>query len=207
MEKVFFKTNGAVAIQSGAMEADTISKNGRNSKSQMSRGNLRKVCFALLAAGILSTANASAQQKGDMAVGGHFSLIGMGIGPKFQYNVANKIRLESAFTYYLLVSESSMFVDEDFSLNSWWDVTVNAHFLIPAGKSVVLYPIAGLGINRIGYKEEAIGYFEEEKGTLTLPVINLGFGSEFKLGEHIALNLELKIRAMALFNVGVAYKF
>ena len=30
----------AVANQSGAMEADTISKNGRSSKSQMSRGNI-----------------------------------------------------------------------------------------------------------------------------------------------------------------------
>jgi len=29
----------AVANQSGAMEADTISKNGRSLKSQMSRGN------------------------------------------------------------------------------------------------------------------------------------------------------------------------
>jgi len=30
----------AVANQSGAMEADTISKNGQSSKSQMSRGNI-----------------------------------------------------------------------------------------------------------------------------------------------------------------------
>ena len=39
MNKQVFKTIGAVANQSGAMEADTISKNGRSSKSQMSRGN------------------------------------------------------------------------------------------------------------------------------------------------------------------------
>ena len=35
----------AVANQSGAMEADTISKNGRSLKSQMSRGNFFRVIF------------------------------------------------------------------------------------------------------------------------------------------------------------------
>jgi len=35
-----FKTNKAVANYCGAMEADTISKNGRRSKSQMSRRNI-----------------------------------------------------------------------------------------------------------------------------------------------------------------------
>ncbi|MCL2281763.1 MAG: hypothetical protein FWC26_00420 [Fibromonadales bacterium] len=39
MSKVFNLNKVAVANQSGAMEADTISKNGRNPKSQMSRGN------------------------------------------------------------------------------------------------------------------------------------------------------------------------
>ena len=204
MKRVFFKTIEAVADQSGAMESGDHFKNGASLKT--SRGNLRKVCFALLAASILSTANVSAQQKGDMAVGGHFSLVGMGIGPKFQYNVAKRIRLEGAFTYYLLVSESSTFVDDSYRLNSWWDITANAHFLIPVGK-VVLYPIVGLGVNRIGYKETVGYYYEEEKGSLTLPVINLGFGTEFNLGEHIAFNLELKIRAMALFTAGIAYKF
>ena len=37
--------SGAVANQSGAMEADTISKHGRNSKSQTSRGNILKMFF------------------------------------------------------------------------------------------------------------------------------------------------------------------
>ena len=35
-----FKTNEVAASNSGAMEAETISKNGRISKSQMSRGNI-----------------------------------------------------------------------------------------------------------------------------------------------------------------------
>ena len=47
MKTVFFKTSEAVASHCGAtfssakpMEADTISKNGGSSKSQISRGNI-----------------------------------------------------------------------------------------------------------------------------------------------------------------------
>ena len=40
LDKSYFSVETAVANQSGAMEADTISKNGRSSKSQTSRGNL-----------------------------------------------------------------------------------------------------------------------------------------------------------------------
>ena len=208
MKKLFFEVaqggaNVADANCGVAMVGDSISKHRRCSTSLKGRENLlRKVCFALLAASILYTANVSAQQKGDFAVGGHFSLLGMGVGPKLQYNVANKIRLEGAFTYYLLVSESRTFVDSEASLNSWWDITANAHFLIPAGKAVVLYPVVGLGMNKIVAKQ--VGYADE---SLTLPVINLGFGTEFKLGENIALNFELKIRVMALLTAGITYKF
>ena len=42
MKRLVFKTREAVANQSGAMGAETISKNGRSSKSLMSRGNFFK---------------------------------------------------------------------------------------------------------------------------------------------------------------------
>ena len=52
MNRLKFKV--AVA-NSGAMETDTISQNGRSSKSQMSRGNfLLKACFGLLLVSIFS---------------------------------------------------------------------------------------------------------------------------------------------------------
>ena len=58
-----------VANCSGAMEADTISKNRRSSKSQMSRGNfLRKVCFALLAACFIITSCSVKSKKIDVGV-------------------------------------------------------------------------------------------------------------------------------------------
>ena len=39
MKNIVFKTREAVTNVSGAMEADTISKNGRSLKSHTSRGN------------------------------------------------------------------------------------------------------------------------------------------------------------------------
>ena len=55
MKKVVFKTNEAAANQSGAMEADTISKNGAISKSLMSRGNflIRNLSVALCTLGVI----------------------------------------------------------------------------------------------------------------------------------------------------------
>jgi len=54
MKREVFKTNEAVAIQRGAMETETIQKNGASSKSLMSRRNfLVTLCGALLAAGVV----------------------------------------------------------------------------------------------------------------------------------------------------------
>jgi len=54
MERIVFKISEAAANQSGAMEPETISKNGARLKNHTSRGNfLRNVYFALLAASII----------------------------------------------------------------------------------------------------------------------------------------------------------
>ena len=51
MENLIFKSSGAVANQGEAMEAETILKHGRISKSRMSRNNFWGItCFALLLA-------------------------------------------------------------------------------------------------------------------------------------------------------------
>jgi len=54
MKTVDFKTSEAVASHCGAMEAETISKNGRSSKSQMSRGNFLLSFIALVTVIVLS---------------------------------------------------------------------------------------------------------------------------------------------------------
>ena len=66
MKTVDFKTSEAAAIDSGAMEAETISKNGRSLKSHMSKRNILKFVFALfvvatLGMGLSACGNANAQ--------------------------------------------------------------------------------------------------------------------------------------------------
>jgi len=55
----------AVANQGGAMEAETISKNGRSSKSHMSRGNIfmGKMFLLLMLAAVLTANHAQAQPE------------------------------------------------------------------------------------------------------------------------------------------------
>jgi len=47
MKREVLKTRGAGAKRGGAMGAETISKHGRNLKSQMSRGNNRACIYVL----------------------------------------------------------------------------------------------------------------------------------------------------------------
>ena len=73
MKTVDFKTSEAAAIDSGAtfssakpMEVDTISKHGRSSKSQMSRGNFKmKRVFFVMFAIVASVFMFSACEKDD----------------------------------------------------------------------------------------------------------------------------------------------
>ena len=64
MERIVFKTREAAANHGGAMEPETISKNGASLKSHTSRGNFfRMICFALLAASIIF--NSCKKNNGD----------------------------------------------------------------------------------------------------------------------------------------------
>ena len=53
--KVDAKVDTAVANFGGAMEADTISKHGRSSKSQMSRGNFLRTTYVLASVLVMAT--------------------------------------------------------------------------------------------------------------------------------------------------------
>jgi len=61
MKTIFFKTDEAVASNCGAMEADTISKHGGSSKSQMSRGNIMQRTFLFFAVFCFSVESTFAQ--------------------------------------------------------------------------------------------------------------------------------------------------
>jgi hypothetical protein len=74
-------TSRAAAIQRGAMETETIQKNGASLKSLMSRENfLKKACFTLLAAGVIflfATACSSTNANSSSTVSSNKNLIGI----------------------------------------------------------------------------------------------------------------------------------
>ena len=151
---------------------------------------------AILIAVLAMSMVASAQEKGDMAVGGNLvfgtgdSYSNFGIGAKFQYNVIDPLRLEGSFTY---------FFEKDYL--SMWDLSVNAHYLFRITDSFNVYPLAGLGI--LGASS---GPFSS-----TDFAFNIGGGADYKITDNLILNAELKYKFSDLnrflISAGVTYLF
>jgi len=171
----------------------------------------RNVVVAICLIAMSISVSAHAQVKGDMAVGGDL-VIGMGddwtnfgIGPKFQYNVTDPIRLEGYFTY---------FFEKDYL--SQWDFSVNAHWLFPIDKQITVYPLAGLGL--LGSTVEIPSYTIPYYGTVgggsesdTDFGINIGGGADYQLTDKLVLNGELKFKIAGdwdrfMISAGLAYK-
>jgi outer membrane protein X len=163
---------------------------------------------------------AFAQEKGDMAAGGNLA-IGMGdeitnigIGGKFQYNVTDPIRLEGSLTFFLPRKYGvSGFAETKVS---FWDFSVNGHYLFPVADQITVYPLAGLGIQGWKTKTDAgewSGYIPGGGNNSGSDVcINIGGGVDFKLTDQLSLNGEMKYRISGDYNrfiisIGAAYKF
>jgi outer membrane protein X len=178
---------------------------------------LRRAAIAVIAAVAISF-SAVAQQQGDMAAGG-FLAIGMGdevtnvgIGGKFQYNVTDPIRLEGSLNFFFPKKYDFGFVE---SKLSFWDLSVNAHYLFPATDQITVYPLAGLGIQGWKFKAEAdLGGWGSYGGSDSGSDVcfNLGGGIDFKLSDQLSFNGELKYKISGDWNrfiisAGLAYKF
>lgn len=169
---------------------------------------------------------ASAQEKGDMAVGvnlgvapcleGGASVTNFGIGAKFQYNVTDPIRLEAALDYGF----KSKGVDA-------MTLGVNAHYLFNVADKIKVYPIVGLGYAHCG--AIAFGFpdmdvddwmygdiddydTKSESVSINRFYFNIGVGGQYDINDKLAVNLELKYQYIKDFNrlpisLGVAYKF
>ena len=100
---------------------------------------MRRILLLMVA--VLCITVASAQEKGETAVGAQVvygsgdGLSNIGIGAKFQWNVINRLRLEPSFTYFLKKDNINM-----------WNAGVNVHYLFPVADAITLYPVAGAGI-------------------------------------------------------------
>ena len=164
---------------------------------------LKKAAIAIIALTMCLTAHA--QRKGDLAIGANLALstgkssgnnyTNIGIGAKLQYNITDPIRLDGSFTYFL---------EKDFV--SMWDLSVNAHYLLPVAEFISVYPLAGLGVfgTKIDYGSTPI--------TSSDLCINLGVGVDFKLTDQLVFNAELKSKIVNNWNrlmlsAGIVYKF
>jgi outer membrane protein X len=179
---------------------------------------LRKV-FLLGFATLLAVASVFAQEKGSMAAGGNLvfgtgdSFTNFGIGGKFQYNVTDPIRLEGSFTYFLPKKQGISGIAE--TSVSMWDLSVNAHYLVPVADKLKVYPLAGLGI--MGTRASAdvdLGEWGSYGGSASTSEFgfNIGGGVDYELTDKLILNAELKYRigsdwSRFLISAGLAYKF
>lgn len=174
---------------------------------------------------------ASAQEKGDMAVGLNLgvapslesgaSVTNFGIGAKYQYNVTDPIRLEAALDYGF----KNKGVDA-------MTLGVNAHYLFNVADKIKVYPIVGLGYAHCGAiafgfpdmdvddwmyggkgEADADDYdTTSESESFNKFYFNVGIGGQYDLNDKLAVNFEIKYQYIKDFNrlpisLGIAYKF
>lgn len=155
------------------------------------------VCALVIGVGFI---NAQVHQ-GETAVGANLvygsEIESMGVGARFQYGVLDQLRTEVGFNYFF-----------EHNHLSWWDVNVNAHWLVGLwNEQVYIYPLAGLNYTMTKISIPGEGSDEENHVGL-----NLGAGLEYEINDHFGANLEFRhtiIRKVdqAVIGLGVNYKF
>ena len=174
---------------------------------------------------------ASAQEKGDMALGLNLgvapclesgaSLTNFGIGAKFQYNVTNPIRLEAALDYGFKSNGIDVMT-----------IGVNGHYIFNVSEKFNFYPLVGGGFAHLGgggmssdiedimnEMEDLLGDSAEDYGDMDSGsssankfFFNIGAGAEYAVNEKFSVGAELKYQYIKDFSrlpitVGVTYKF
>ncbi len=160
---------------------------------------------------------ATAQEKGDMAVGVNLgaapclesgvSVTNFQIGAKFQYNISNPFRVEAAFDYGFKNKGIDMF-----------DLAANVHYLIGLGEKFKLYPIVGVGFAHakasasIDFEYDDEDYNYEVSASVNKFMFNAGLGAEYPVSDKLSIGAEIKYQYIQDFSrlpisVGVTYKF
>ena len=121
----------------------------------------------------------------------------MGFGGKLQVNAANNFRLEGSFTYY--PSDTGV---------SFWEASLNGHYLLPVADRITLYPFLGFGY--MGVKLD-LGFTSR---SASYPCINFGGGIDVKLSNNFFLNAQYAHKSFnysaiagSFFSVGLGIKF
>lgn len=155
----------------------------------------------LIVAVVLFASSAMAQEKGEMAVGAKV-VIGMGdsftnygIGAKFQWNPANRVRIEPSVTYFIKKDYISML-----------DVSANVHYLFSVGEKFIVYPLAGIGLWNAKVSDDGFSYSNNEFA------FGIGAGAEMPIADRWSLNAEYQYKIVtnmnrSLISIGTNYKF
>jgi len=173
----------------------------------------QSVAILMIAFGI--SVSAYSQQTGDIA-GGVSIRLGLydgeitpnfGIGPRFQYNASDPIRLDGSFTFFFPKKFDIMGMS---TTTSMWNLDMNVHFLYPMSDNLNLYPLAGLAIVGIGAKVEMLGL--SNSNSKTYVGANFGGGIDLKLSDTFSLNSELKLQYFEeggdlFFSAGIIKRF
>lgn len=175
---------------------------------------------------------ASAQQKGDMAVGLNLgmapilesgaSTTNFGIGAKFQYHITDPIRLEADADYWLKSNGVDAFT-----------ISANAHYLFNLNDKIAVYPLVGIGYAHCGFgvgdfsdfdfdlddlDDFGYGYDDDDfddydvSSSLNRLLVNIGVGAQYALTSNISVGAEIKYQYIKDFcrlpiTIGVTYKF
>jgi outer membrane protein X len=130
-----------------------------------------------------------------------------GLAAKFQYHLADLVRLQSSLTYFF---RKDYLGPVDFS--------VDIHPLIYLSESISLYPLAGTGFSiaegpsfKTRDELDVIDVINEIDVTTQL-FLNLGGGIDIRLGSNLMGNIEFKVKNVrrdSWFNtsIGLAYLF
>ena len=171
--------------------------------------------FLMIAAMMLMSIGAFAQEAGRMAIGANAAYgfasnyKTFGLGAKFQYCITDDFRAEASGTY---------FFKKDYT--SAWDANLTIQYLIPISEGFYVYPLLGptvFGI-KVDVPDQHISYggydydFEGGSASETRFGVNAGAGIEYFLSDNFKINAEAKYQYTKdsdwpVVSVGVAYVF
>lgn len=126
----------------------------------------------MIAAMVLMSTGAFAQEAGKMAVGASLtdylgSSSRIALGAKFQYCINENFRAEADFKFYPKKDEVTV-----------WNPTLSLHYVIPIIEKLYVYPIGGLGL--WGYSWDIAGHSESE----SIFTFKFGAGAEYYITEQ-----------------------
>ena len=157
------------------------------------------LCIALCSMG------ASAQEQGEMAVGGSFNFNTdasmVGIGARYQYFFIDNLRGDAEFTFYFKKNGVSTFT-----------LLASANYLIPIADQFAVYPIAGLGFAR---SSVSVDLPDTHGGSISSSstdfIGQFGAGAQYFFTDKIGANFEAKYQfgngGCFVLAAGILYKF